>query len=152
MNSSEILSFYFGFQRNDFNFLAWNDQIKFLCNSRRKMVTVIFKCIFCAIKLKFSALISCSKHFPLLTVMGLRILNPIVLITQAVWLAYGIIWRDKNRYLWKHAFHTKSLFLKLSSSGKDALHLKVLSKWKGKREIPPISGLFICPWLALKHF
>lgn len=60
-----------------------------LCNDRRKMLLIVILNAFPVPSNQDTAIISYPKYF-LLGLMGLRIFDPIILVTQAEWLAYTI--------------------------------------------------------------
>lgn len=70
-----------------------HDVIKsvFMSWQKKNATDFNFKCVFCAIKLKSSALISCPLIFLPLNQMGLQIFDLVVLLTQAERLDYSVV-------------------------------------------------------------
>lgn len=134
------------------------------------LLIVTFKCIFCAIKSKSSAIIFYPKHFLLLNQMGLIIFYAIILITLAERLAYTVVYNmwscDLQYVIMTHIFKNihfiqNDIFKNCLHSRKEVLHFgstfkKKKKKLEGKnKKIPSISGPFylslICPQTLLKN-
>lgn len=89
--------------------------------------------------------------------MGLRIFDPIILITQAERLAYTIFWKENNTYLKNLLFITTSIFKTIFIVDDIFYILKAPFYLEGEEslEIPLASGLFylslICPQALPKN-
>lgn len=68
-----------------------HEVIKSVFMSWQKKNATDFKCVFCAIKLKSFALISCPLIFLPLNQMGLQIFDLVILLTQAERLDYSVV-------------------------------------------------------------
>lgn len=136
---------------------------------KKMLLIVTFKCIFCAIKSKSSAIIFYPKHFLLLNQMGLIIFYAIILITPAERLAYTVVYNmwscDLQYVIMTHIFKNihfiqNYIFKNCLHSRKEVLHFGstffFFFNWRGKiRKYQASQVLFnlslICPQTLLKN-